>query len=193
MAQLPEETITTVLNLQRRLLAIIDQAAAIDFLILEQYGETEATLIDLEQLQNIKERADTYYTRFYRLLRQIAQAQTLSYYCYARFTSAFNRRGRGYNRSLSSKYTRNQTGLEHIMSDKPQPPDIEKVKQTSAKIQEICKRADANILILDDIIAQLEEDNRSSPVYQYRLKRAKQLLNFPENQSQKIETHQDKA
>lgn len=79
------------------------------------------------------------------------------------------------------------------MSDKPQPPDIEKVKQTSAKIQEICKRADANILILDDIIAQLEEDNRSSPVYQYRLKRAKQLLNFPENQSQKIETHQDKA
>lgn len=61
--------------MQRRLLAIIDQAAAIDFLILEQYGETEATLIDLEQLQNIKERADTHYTRFYRLLRQIAQAQ----------------------------------------------------------------------------------------------------------------------
>lgn len=46
MAQLPEQTTTTVLNLQRRLLAIIDQAAAIDFLILEQYGETEATLID---------------------------------------------------------------------------------------------------------------------------------------------------
>ena len=60
MAQLPEQTTTTVLNLQRRLLAIIDQAAAIDFLILEQYGETEATLIDLEQLQNIRERADTY-------------------------------------------------------------------------------------------------------------------------------------
>ena len=78
MAQLPEETITTVLNLQRRLLAIINQAAAIDFLILEQYGETEATLIDLEQLQNIQERADTYYTRFYTLLRRIAGSQPVA-------------------------------------------------------------------------------------------------------------------
>ena len=77
------------------------------------------------------------------------------------------------------------------MTDKPQPPDIEKVKQRSAKIREICKRADANILILDDIIAQLEQDNRSSPVYQYRLKRAKQLLNFPQQQSEKIETDRE--
>lgn len=76
------------------------------------------------------------------------------------------------------------------MTEQRQPPDIDKVKQTSAKIREICKRADANILILDDVIAQLEENIRSSPVYQYRLKRAKQLLNFPENQLQKIETHQ---
>lgn len=77
------------------------------------------------------------------------------------------------------------------MTEQRQPPDIDKVKQTSAKIREICKRADANILILDDIIAQLEEDIRSSPVCQYRLKRAKQLLNFPENQLQKIETQQE--
>ena len=53
MAQLPEETITTVLNLQRRLLAIINQAAAIDFLILEQYGETQITIIALDDLQNV--------------------------------------------------------------------------------------------------------------------------------------------
>lgn len=78
MAQLPEETITTVFNSQRRLLAILNQATATDFLILEQYGETEATLIDLEQLQNVKERADTYYLRFYRLLRQIAESQPLA-------------------------------------------------------------------------------------------------------------------
>lgn len=75
------------------------------------------------------------------------------------------------------------------MTEQRQLPDIEKVKQTSAKIREICKRADANILILDDIIAQLEESIRSSPVYQYRLKRAKQLV-FPQQQSEKIETYQ---
>lgn len=73
------------------------------------------------------------------------------------------------------------------MTDKPHAPDIEKVKERSAKIQEICKRADANILILDDIIAQLEADNRSSPVYQYRLKRAKRLLNFPQEQIEKTD------
>ena len=75
------------------------------------------------------------------------------------------------------------------MTEKPQPPDIEKVKQRAAKVQEICKRADANILILDDIIAQLDENIRSSPVYQYRLKRAKQLV-FPQQQSEKMENYQ---
>ena len=73
------------------------------------------------------------------------------------------------------------------MTQQRQLPDLEKVKQTSAKIQEICKRADANILILDDIIAQLEADNRSSPIYQYRLKRAKRLLNFPQEQIEKTD------
>ena len=75
MALLPEQITKTVLELQRRLLAIIHEATAIDFLILEQYGETETALIDLDQLQNVQERADTYYTRFYRLLRQIAESQ----------------------------------------------------------------------------------------------------------------------
>jgi thiamine biosynthesis lipoprotein ApbE len=53
----------------------MNQATATEFSILEQYGETETTLIDLDQLQNINERADTYYSRFYTLLRQIAKAQ----------------------------------------------------------------------------------------------------------------------
>ncbi|MBD2183803.1 hypothetical protein H6S82_29305 [Planktothrix sp. FACHB-1355] len=75
MAELPEETTNTVFNLQGRLLKIIHQAKATEFAIAQQYGETEATSIDLEQLQNIRERADTYYSRFYRLLGQIAEIQ----------------------------------------------------------------------------------------------------------------------
>ncbi|WP_017295563.1 hypothetical protein [Geminocystis herdmanii] len=55
-------------------------------------------------------------------------------------------------------------------------PDIEQIKKTSLKFQELCKRMDAEILILDDIIAQLDEQNRNSPVYQYRLNKAKRLL-----------------
>ena len=45
MAQLPEEITTTVLELQRRLLVVINQATATGFAILQQYGETETTMI----------------------------------------------------------------------------------------------------------------------------------------------------
>ena len=64
--------------MQRRLLAIIHEATATQFLILERYGETEITLTDLEQLDNVQQRADTYYPRFNTLLRQIAGSQPLA-------------------------------------------------------------------------------------------------------------------
>jgi hypothetical protein len=78
MAALPETTITTVLALQRRLLAIIDRATSTEMLIFENYGETETTLIALDDLHNVQERADTYYSRFYTLLRQIASSQPIA-------------------------------------------------------------------------------------------------------------------
>jgi hypothetical protein len=64
------------------------------------------------------------------------------------------------------------------MTEQPQLPNIEKIKERSARIQEIFKRADANILILDHIIAQLEEGIRQQPLQRYRLEKAKQLLNM---------------
>lgn len=78
MAQLPDETTTTVLGLQRSLLTIINQATATGFIILEQYGETETTITVLEQLQNARERAETYYSRFYTLLLRIAEFQPMA-------------------------------------------------------------------------------------------------------------------
>ena len=61
-------------------------------------------------------------------------------------------------------------------------PDMEKVKATSAKVQALCQRMDAEILVLDDIIAQLDEEIRQSPLYQYRLNKAKRLLNLSVSQ-----------
>lgn len=78
MANLPDTTITNVLDLQRRLLKIINEATPVGFIILEQYGETETTLLDLEQLQNSRERANTYYSRFYILLLEIAESQPMA-------------------------------------------------------------------------------------------------------------------
>lgn len=51
-------------------------------------------------------------------------------------------------------------------------PDLQKVKQTSAKIQEVCQRADSGIAILNDLIAQLESQINTSPLYRYRSKKS---------------------
>ena len=78
MAQLSKETQKIVLELQQNLLVIIHESTSFQFMILENYGETEATLSDLEQLDNVQQRADTYYSRFSTLLRQIAASQPLA-------------------------------------------------------------------------------------------------------------------
>lgn len=78
MANLLDETTTTVLNLQRQLLEIINQAAIADSTLLEQYGETEETIPELDELQNVIERAETYYLRFYTLLLRIAKIQPVA-------------------------------------------------------------------------------------------------------------------
>jgi lantibiotic modifying enzyme len=75
VAQLSKETQKIVLELQQNLLVIIHESTSFQFMILENYGETEATLSDLEQLDNVQQRADTYYSRFSTLLRQIAASQ----------------------------------------------------------------------------------------------------------------------
>jgi hypothetical protein len=73
------------------------------------------------------------------------------------------------------------------MTQKHQIPDLATVKARAVKIEAICKRADANILVLDEIIAMLDENIRYSPVYQSRLRRAKRLLNFPEDNLENLE------
>jgi len=43
MAKLPDKTITTIFTLQRQLAEGIEVAAAAEWALAEQYGETEAT------------------------------------------------------------------------------------------------------------------------------------------------------
>lgn len=65
MAKLPDEIITRILNLQRQLLEQIDEV-------------TENTILEFEQLQNIRQRADTYSSRFYVTLRRVYESQPLA-------------------------------------------------------------------------------------------------------------------
>ncbi len=75
MANLPEETLTQIFDLQKQLFKIINDATATDFNLLEKYGETSATLPELDELQNIKERARDAYSLLFGLLLNIGEAQ----------------------------------------------------------------------------------------------------------------------
>lgn len=74
MAKLPDETLTIVFNLQRRLLERIDASTATEAIIFEQFGEAEIILVELEQLYNIRERATSAYSRLYTLLLRVAES-----------------------------------------------------------------------------------------------------------------------
>jgi hypothetical protein len=75
MANLPEEILTIVFNLQKQLFEIINEATATDYNLVAQYGETSATLPELEELQNVRERPRNAYTRLFRLLLNIGETQ----------------------------------------------------------------------------------------------------------------------
>lgn len=78
MAKLPDETITTIFNLQRRLLERIDEATATEAMIYKRFGEIEETSPELEQLQNIRERAKSSDSGLYTLLLRVAEAQPVA-------------------------------------------------------------------------------------------------------------------
>lgn len=75
MANLPDETITTVFNLQRRLWELINKTTATAWIILEQYSEIEAAIPALEELDNVRDRPTNPYSRLHILLLRIGEAQ----------------------------------------------------------------------------------------------------------------------
>jgi hypothetical protein len=75
MANLSEETLNTIFNLQKQLFYIINEATATDYNLVEQYGETATNFAELEELSNIKERARDAYTRLFRLCLNVAETQ----------------------------------------------------------------------------------------------------------------------
>lgn len=63
-----------------------------------------------------------------------------------------------------------------MTQQQPQPPNLEKVKQRAAKMHEICLMFDAQIMLLDELIAQVEAENRNHPMNVYRREKGKRLI-----------------
>jgi len=76
MAKLPDEILTTIFTLQRQLASGIEEASAAEWALLSM-GETEATIPELEELQNARERLTAPYSRLHTLLLRILESQPL--------------------------------------------------------------------------------------------------------------------
>lgn len=75
MAKLPDPVLTRIFTLKRQLVESIDATTALEFRLLEQIGETAETLPELEELQSIRDRLLSPYTRLHTLLLKTAQSQ----------------------------------------------------------------------------------------------------------------------
>lgn len=79
MANLPDKTLTTIFNLQRRLWKLTNETTAAAWVILEQYGETEVTIPALEQLDNVRKRLTDPYSCLHILLLRVRESQPKTY------------------------------------------------------------------------------------------------------------------
>lgn len=70
----------------------------------------------------------------------------------------------------------------------PPLPDPEKVKQTVARMCEVCRRFDALNLALDELTAQIDADIRNSPLTAYRLGRVKSVASLLSRKCRYIQT-----
>jgi hypothetical protein len=78
VAKLPDSVLANIFTLQRQVIECIDATTATEFRILEQQGETAETLPELKELQSIRERLLSPYSRFHVLLLRAAESQPVA-------------------------------------------------------------------------------------------------------------------
>jgi hypothetical protein len=75
VAKLPDSALVNIFTLQRSLVECLDSATAMEYRLFQEIGETAETLTELEELQNIRDRLVSSYSRFNNLLLRICQSQ----------------------------------------------------------------------------------------------------------------------
>lgn len=75
MAKLPVETTENLWHLKRRLLDIVDEATAAEFFLFESFGETDSTIMVLDELKDIAEQAASRFSQLSSLQLRVADAQ----------------------------------------------------------------------------------------------------------------------
>jgi len=74
MANLPSSTLTAIFELQRQIAESVAETSSIEWHLLKMFGENEQTMPEFEELQNIKERLTSAFSRLCVLLLRIMEA-----------------------------------------------------------------------------------------------------------------------
>lgn len=77
MAKLSPELKTLLDHLQDRLLEIVNEAKALEFTLLQRFGETPATTRSLDELAEIAEQGGDFYSRITALILRVAESQPI--------------------------------------------------------------------------------------------------------------------
>lgn len=75
MAKLPLEIIETIFQLLKELSKLVDSATAIEYLLFENFGETDETINSLDELKGISLEAASRYSQLSTLRLRLAENQ----------------------------------------------------------------------------------------------------------------------
>jgi hypothetical protein len=75
MAKLPTDISETIWKLKRQLADIIEEAKAAEFVLFQTFGETERTIVYLDDLQSVAEQGTERFSQFSSLQIRIFNAQ----------------------------------------------------------------------------------------------------------------------
>lgn len=78
MAKLSNGTLTLIFQLLRQLAEGVEDASATEWLLFERYGETERTIVELDELQSARERQRVSYSRLHSILLTVLEAQPVA-------------------------------------------------------------------------------------------------------------------
>src|SRR4028119_2349947 len=78
MAKLPSETLETIWTLLKQLSQLVEEASEAEYALFERFGETEATISNLDDLKNLTEAAASKYLQLSNIRLRIAETQPIA-------------------------------------------------------------------------------------------------------------------
>ncbi|AFZ15371.1 hypothetical protein Cri9333_4591 [Crinalium epipsammum PCC 9333] len=78
MAKLPSETLETIWTLLRHLSQLVEDATEAEYILFERFGETDATIPNLDDLKNLNQEAASKYIQLSNIRLRIAEAQPIA-------------------------------------------------------------------------------------------------------------------